>query len=190
MTTKTKENAITDTKSLWTWKKCRECGKKFRIPRSVNAREKVFYCSDSCRKKAARPFLEASNASLRALGEAVIRTACADYVTLREKQRSASLSEADRREILELQEFFSKRLDIFSPELDLSGEYLLQQLEVCDRTAPIRHDSGEDNFIDHFGEKVKSENPYNGIPSEYRRKMRVEKATGQESLRSRWANRR
>lgn len=190
MTTKARENTNAETKSLWTWKKCRECGKKFRIPRSVNAREKVFYCSDSCRKKAARPFLEASNASLRALGEAVIRTACADYVTLREKQRSASLSEADRREILELQEFFSKRLDIFSPELDLSGEYLLQQLEICDGTAPIRHDSGEDNFIDHFGEEVKSENPYNGIPSEYRRKMRVEKATGQESLRFRWANRR
>ena len=157
MATKAKENVSTvDTKSLWTWKKCRECGKKFRIPRSVNAREKIFYCSDSCRRRAARPFLEASNASLRALGEAVIRTACADYVALREKQKTVGWSEADRKEVLELQEFFTDRLDIFSPELDLNGEYLLQQLEVCDRTAPIRHDSGEDNFIDHFGEEVRS----------------------------------
>ena len=133
MTTKARENTTTETKSLWTWKKCRECGKKFRIPRSVNAREKVFYCSDSCRKKAARPFLEASNASLRALGEAVIRRACADYVFLRKKKESGEITEEDREEFLELQDFFLNRINVFCPEMDLNGEYMLEQLNSCDK---------------------------------------------------------
>jgi len=119
--------------SLWTWKKCRECGKKFRIPKTVNEKEAVFYCSESCRKKAAKPFLEARNENLQALGEAVIRRACADYVFLRKKKESGEITEEDREEFLELQDFFLNRINVFCPEMDLNGEYMLEQLNSCDK---------------------------------------------------------
>ena len=121
------------TLSLWTWKKCRECGKKFRIPKTVNEKEAVFYCSESCRKKAAKPFLEARNENLQALGEAVIRRACADYVFLLKKKESGEITEEDKEELLDLEDFFLNRISLFSPEMDLNGEYMLEQLETCDK---------------------------------------------------------
>lgn len=122
-----------NTLSLWTWKRCRECGKKFRIPKTVNEKETVFYCSESCRKKAAKPFLEARNENLQALGEAVIRRACTDYVFLRKKKESGEMTEEDGEEFLELQDFFLNRMNVFCPEMDLNGEYLLKQLNSCDK---------------------------------------------------------
>ena len=84
-------------------------------------------------KKAAKPFLEARNENLQALGEAVIRRACTDYVYLRKKKESGEMTEEDGEEFLELQDFFLNRMNLFCPEMDPNGEYMLEQLNSCDK---------------------------------------------------------
>ncbi len=123
-------------------KVCKQCGKRYFLPASSEAHGRNAYCSQECYDAAVAPFMNADDDALELLSKAILRTACFDYIELRKKRDDLDkeFTLEDREEMENLQDFFRNRMDIFTPGLDLEGDYFLKLLEDerVDRVLPLK----------------------------------------------------